>query len=89
MSAETIAIQKLVIAESERFPELATTFQAEAIETTHAAMTAFLRIQCERGTFLLDDPHRAAGMLRGMMIMEPWRAAMMGQSAAPTADDIA
>ena len=52
-------------------------------------MTAFLRIQCERGALLLDDPHRAAGMLRGMMIMEPQRAAMMGQSPAPTADEIA
>lgn len=89
MSPETIAIQKLVIAESDRFPELAAAFQAEAIATTHAAMTAFLRIQCERGALLLDNPHRAAGMLRGMMIMEPQRAAMMGQSPAPTTDEIA
>ena len=89
MSAETIAIQKLVIAESDRFPALAAAFQAEAIATTHAAMTEFLRVQCSRGTLELDDPHRAAGMLRGMMIMEPQRAAMMGQRSAPGADEIA
>jgi hypothetical protein len=37
----------------------------------------------------LDDPHAAAGMLRGMMIMEPQRAAMIGRAAVPSAAEIA
>ncbi len=89
MSAETIAIQKLVFAESDRFPELAATFQAEAIATTHAVITDYLRHHRDRGDLALDDPHLAAGMLRGMMIMEPQRGAMMGQRAAPTPEEIA
>src|ERR1700735_121633 len=45
-SAETIAIQKLVIAESDRFPELAATFYADAIRATQTAMADFLARQC-------------------------------------------
>lgn len=88
MSQETIAIQKLVIGETERFPELAATFYLEAVATTHAVMARFLDMHRQRGTLELDDPHLAAGMLRGMMIMEPQRAAMLGQQAAPSDAEI-
>jgi hypothetical protein len=37
----------------------------------------------------LDDPELAGGMLRGMMIMEPQRAAMLGQREPPNANEIA
>ena len=42
-----------------------------------------LRRLCARGLIALDDPHEAVGMLRGMMIMEPQRAAMLGQREPP------
>ena len=89
LSDDTIAIQKLVIAESDRFPELAMTFYANAILATQAAMEGFLRQHCARGEIAIDDPHEAAGMLRGMMIMEPQRAAMIGGQPPPTAAEIA
>ena len=88
LSEDTIAIQKLVAAESDRFPELAASFYAEAILTTYAVMEAFLVRQCARGTLALDDPHAAAGMLRGMMIMEPQRAVILGKAAVPTPAEI-
>jgi AcrR family transcriptional regulator len=88
LSVETIAIQKLVAAESDRFPELAASFYAEAILTTYAVMEAFLVRQCAMGRLVLDDPHMAAGMLRGMMIMEPQRAVILGKEPVPTPKEI-
>jgi AcrR family transcriptional regulator len=89
LSAETIAMQKLVAAESDRFPELAASFYAEAILTTYAVMEAFLVRQCALGALELDDPHVATGMLRGMMVMEPQRAVILGKAPVPTRAEIA
>jgi AcrR family transcriptional regulator len=89
LGAETIAITRLVIAESDRFPEIADAFYEIAIMRTSRAMANWLRRQCESGLIKLDDPQAVAGMLRGMMAMEPQRAAMLKQRPAPSADDIA
>ena len=89
LSADTIAIQKLAIAETDRFPELAASFYADAIQVTQAAVTKFLTKQRERGALVLEDPDLAAGMLRGMMIMEPQRSVMFGRGALLTPAEIA
>jgi AcrR family transcriptional regulator len=88
LSVETIAIQKLVISEADRFPELATTFYADAIIATQTVLASFLARQCALGLIELDDPRAAAGMLRGMMILEPQRGVMIGKLAAPSAKEI-
>ena len=89
LSRETIAINRLVIAECERFPELAATFYKVAITATNEAVAHYLALQCEQGALHLDDPHLAAAMLRSMMIMEPQRAVMLGQRPVPTGAEIA
>jgi AcrR family transcriptional regulator len=89
LSPETVAIQKLVIAESDRFPDLATSFFTDAVVATQQVLAAYLKQQCERGTLQIEDPDVAAGMLRGMMAMEPQRAAMMKQRALPSHEEIA
>jgi AcrR family transcriptional regulator len=89
LDPEPIAINRLVIGESERFPEIAATFYKAAIARTNRAIESWLRRQCERGSLRLDDPEVASGMLRGMMVMEPQRAVMLGQRAAPDAAEIA
>jgi AcrR family transcriptional regulator len=89
LSEETIAITRLVIRESCQFPEIAATFYETAILPTTAAMADWLRKQCERGLIALDDPQLAAEMLRGMMIMEPQRAVMLGQRRVPDRGEIA
>jgi AcrR family transcriptional regulator len=88
LSPDTVAIQKMVITESERFPDLSAAFFTEAIVATQRVLADFLADQCRRGLLDLDDPLLAAGMLRGMMIMEPQRAAMMGQAVLPSAEEI-
>jgi AcrR family transcriptional regulator len=88
LSEETIAISRLVIRESCQFPEIAATFYETAILPTTEAMAGWLRRQCERGSIALDDPRLAAEMLRGMMIMEPQRAVMLGQRRVPSRAEI-
>ena len=88
LNPETIAISRLVIGESDRFPEIAATFYKSAILRTSEAIESFLRRHCERGHMRLDDPEVAASMLRGMMIMEPQRAVMLGRRIAPDHDEI-
>jgi AcrR family transcriptional regulator len=89
LAPETIAINRLVLAECDRFPEIASAFYKGAVMRTGNAMENWLRVQCERGLLDLEDPHTASGMLRGMMILEPQRAVMMGQRQAPDAEEIA
>jgi AcrR family transcriptional regulator len=89
LEARTISINRLVLGECGNFPEIAAAFYENAILRTSASMEGLLRRFCARGLIALDDPSEATGMLRGMMIMEPQRAAMLGQRAAPDAETIA
>lgn len=89
LGRETIAITRLVLGECDRFPEIAAAFYENATVRTNMALAAWLARQCERGRIRLADPQLAAGMLRGMMIMEVQRATMLGQRAAPDATEIA
>lgn len=88
LSDETIAISRLVISESDRFPEIAAYFYETAVKGSSAVMERWLRAQCQKGLLKLDDPHEAVGMLRGMMTMEPQRTTMLGQGPAPTLKQI-
>jgi AcrR family transcriptional regulator len=89
LSQRTIAMHRLVICECDQFPEVATTFYQFAIRRANEGMATWLRRQCERGLIKLDDPQVAAGMLRGMMSMDPQRAVMLGQRDVPNADEVA
>jgi AcrR family transcriptional regulator len=89
LDQETTALMKLVIGECDRFPELSAAFYEVAINRTKAAMVAWLQRQADAGLLRLDDPFEACGMLRGMMIMEPQRAVMLGMREAPGPEEIA
>ena len=88
LNDETIAINRLVLAESDRFPEIASVFYETAVMQTNLAIEAWLRRQAERGLLDLPDPQAATGMLRGMMIMEVQRAVMLGRRTAPDEAEI-
>jgi AcrR family transcriptional regulator len=89
LSEETIAMNRLVLGECDRFPEIAATFFEVAIRQTSDAMAGWLSHQCERGLIKLGDPRTAAGMLRGMIILDPQRAVMLGQRGVPDQEEIA
>jgi len=86
---DTVSSLRLVLSECDRFPEIATAFAELALKRTTRSMSAWLERQRDRGEITDDDVHIASGMLRGMMIMEPQRAAMLGERAAPDAAEIA
>ena len=88
LSRRTIAMHRLVIRESDQFPEVAAAFYQGAICRANEGIAAWLRRQRDRGVIKLDDPDVAAGMLRGMMSMDPQRAVMLGQRGAPDHDEI-
>lgn len=88
LSLDTIAITKLVIGESDRFPEIAAVFYQQAIVRTSKVMERWLAAQRDRKTIDLEDVAAATGMLRGMMTMEPQRAVMLGQMNGMSDEEI-
>jgi AcrR family transcriptional regulator len=88
LDKETIALVRLVIGESDRFPELAATFHEVAMVQTSVALTRWLERQRLRGLIEFDDSAAAVSALRGMMTMDLQRTAMLGLSEAPTRDEI-
>jgi AcrR family transcriptional regulator len=89
LNEETIALFRLVIGESERFPEVAAVFYETAIRRVGATIEDWLRRQAKLGLIDVEDPAVATSMLRGMLIMDVQRAAMLGQRPAPEAHEIA
>jgi AcrR family transcriptional regulator len=89
LDPDTVSNLRLVFAESDRFPEIAAAFSKLALRRTTQTMETWLRRQCDRGEIEVDDPTIAVGMLRGMMIMEPQRAIMLGLRTPPDRSEIA
>ena len=88
LSDDVVAVQRLVIAESERFPELASGFHKDAVVTTQAILVRCLERQRDAGHVVLEDCLEAAGMLRGMMAMEPQRAMMLAGARALSGTEV-
>ncbi len=79
LDEETVLSIRLVFAECDRFPEIAAAFTELAVRPTIKTMEAWMERQRNRGEIVIDDLAMAIGMLRGMMVMEPQRAMMLGQ----------
>ena len=89
LDREVIAIQRMILAESEAFPQMAESFYEYAMRRTVAALGDWLRQQEARGVIALSDADEAAGMLLGMLIFEPQRAVWFGHRDAPSQQAIA
>ena len=86
LDGEVIALQSMILADSDKFPGVAETFYKNAMQRTIAALAAWLRVQQKRGRIVLDDVDGAAGMLLGMLVFQPQRDAMYGHKPPPTHD---
>ncbi|WP_315834695.1 TetR/AcrR family transcriptional regulator [Bradyrhizobium prioriisuperbiae] len=89
LDEEVISLNRMMIAESDRFPEISATFYQKAMRRTVAAFADWLRVRRDNGAIVLDDVDEAAGMLLGMMVFEPQRAALFGHQPAPSHEAIA
>jgi AcrR family transcriptional regulator len=88
LDGEVIALQRVVAGESDKFPDIAETFFTKAITPTQGALANWLRVQIKRGTIAVGDADIAAGMLLGMLALQPLRAAMFGHRPAPGRKEI-
>lgn len=88
LDPETIAINRLAVAEVDRFPEIAASFYERAIKASTVVFEVWLRSQHDKGAIRIANISLAAGFLRGMMTMEPQRAVMLGQRQAPDDEEI-
>jgi AcrR family transcriptional regulator len=88
LDGEVIVLQRMLLAESDKFPDIAETFYKSGMQRTVATLAKWLRTQRERGLIKLEDADAAAGMLLGMLAFEPQRAVMFGHRAVPTREEL-
>jgi AcrR family transcriptional regulator len=84
LDPEVIALQRIILQEAGKFPDLAATFHNNGIVRTAAALSNWLRVQVRRGLLNLDSVEEAAGILIGMVAFAPQRAAIYGGVPLPS-----
>ena len=88
LDGEVIALQRLILADSEKFPEISETFYRKAIKRTEGTLANWLQAQHDRGLIKIDDAEAAAGMLLGMLVFQPQRAVLFGHAPAPGSEEV-
>jgi AcrR family transcriptional regulator len=88
LDAEVLALQRMILAESDKFPEIAETFYNNAMQRTVATLASWLRVQHERGLIVAADANAAAGILLGMLVFQPQRDVHFGHKVPPTPKQI-
>jgi AcrR family transcriptional regulator len=84
LDKEVIALQRIVLQEATPFSDIAGAFYRNGIQPTVAALADWLRLQQQRGLIVLDDVDEAAGMLIGMVVSAPQRAALFANLPLPS-----
>jgi AcrR family transcriptional regulator len=88
LDPQVIALQRMILGESEKFPEIAETFYYKAIKRTEGTLSSWLQAQHKRGLIEIDNADVAAGMLLGMLLFQPQRAAIYGHVPVPSREDL-
>jgi TetR/AcrR family transcriptional regulator, mexJK operon transcriptional repressor len=60
---EAIALQRLIVSQADRFPEIGRVFHDHAPAVNHATVSAFIKQQMAAGVLRDDDPNEAGRML--------------------------
>jgi uncharacterized protein YehS (DUF1456 family) len=85
---DVITLQRVILGDSEKFPEIAETFYHKAIQRTERTLANWLQAQSERGFIKIDDAETSAGMLLGMLVFQPQRAVMFGHAPVPSREEL-
>ena len=88
LDGDVISLQRVILGDSEKFPEVAETFYHKAIRRTERTLASWLQAQKERGLVKIDDAETAAGMLLGMLAFQPQRAVMFGHAPTLTREQL-
>lgn len=81
---EIIGLQRIILQETSRFPELTALFHESGIMRTTRAVSEWLSRQVARGLIRIDDCDEAAGALIGMVVSAPLRAALYAGLPPPS-----
>jgi AcrR family transcriptional regulator len=84
LDPEVVALQRIILQETGQFSDLATAFYTNGIVRTAAALSSWLRLQVKQGRIDLDNAEEAAGILIGMVVLAPQRAAIFGGVKLPS-----
>ena len=84
LDKEVVGLQRMVLQETGAFPDMAATFYREGMVASAEALANWLRVQMKRGVIELEDASEAAGMLIGMVVSAPQRAAIFGGLPLPS-----
>jgi len=82
------ALYRLVIAESQRAPELAHAFYREGPTKARTALTQWLMLMHERNVLHVPDAATTAGMLFSMVFAEPQMRLLIGEAREPNEEAI-
>jgi AcrR family transcriptional regulator len=88
LAEEVVSLQRMVLQETGKSSDAAGVFYRNGIKQTAATLTGWLRAQQSRGLIKLTDVEETAGMLIGMAIAEPQRAAIFGGVPLPSRPQI-
>lgn len=88
LDPDVIALQRVILSESDKFPDIAGTFYRKAITRTQDTLASWLSAQHKGRLLVVDDADAAAGMLLGMLAFQPQRAVMFGHAPAPTHEEL-
>jgi AcrR family transcriptional regulator len=88
LTEEVVSLQRMVLQETGKSSDVAGVFYQNGIKQTAVALTEWLRVQQRRGLIAVPDVEEAAGMLIGMAIAEPQRAAIFGNVPLPSRPQI-
>ncbi len=85
---EAIALFRVVIAESGRFPELGDEFYRNGAEPLVQSLAQYLSLQVECGKLAIDDPCYAAHRFLSMVKEPIHMYILLGQAKTPTEADV-
>lgn len=88
LDGEVIELQRMILSESAKFPEIAESFYHNAIRRTERALARWLDDKRERGLIDISNAEASAGMLLGMLAFQPQRAMLFARVAAPSREEL-
>jgi AcrR family transcriptional regulator len=88
LNGDVISLQRVILGDSEKFPEIAQIFYQKAIRRTEQTLANWLKAQSERGLVRIDNAETSAGILLGMLVFQPQRAVLFGHAPPPTREEL-
>lgn len=83
LAPDILALHRVLTAESQRFPELATLVDQLSAQGARRRLAQLITAEVDRGTLVVSNPEIAAELLVGMIINSAMRSSMLGRDPIP------